>query len=208
MIIVAVTQVRLQSHQFQYNYSVTGVFAEKEITLLQSTLDLFYNTVGVALGEVLISRDLCIKLERNRGNNFRDPYLVCLNTSGLTEWTVVHELGHALDASRGWQLSRMMKRELGSGFPIKPLHKVFPKWKLFWYHIGSPPPPCGVDKNFNQVEDFAETVTAYIFPDKAKQKAETRGYPYEKWGYDHFHHTPRGMFFQGLLAEREYKTPS
>ena len=179
---MAVTPVRLQSHQFQYNYSVAGSFTEKEVVLLQSTLDLFYNVVGIALGEVLISKDLCVTLEKNSGNHFLAPYQVCLNTNGLTEWTIVHELGHALDASRDWQLSRRMKRELGSGFPFKPLHKLYPKWKLLWYHVGSPPPPCGVDKNFNQLEDFAETVTAYIFPDKAKQKAETRGYPYGEVG--------------------------
>ena len=125
--------------------------------------------------------------------------LVRLNPRGLTEWTVVHELAHAWDAANDWLISDIMRKETHSGFPFVWLHKTFPKKKLFWYHVGSPPAPCGVDKNFNAREDFAEALTAYIFPDEAYSRAVKRGYSYEANGYTHFHQTPRGKFIREIL---------
>jgi hypothetical protein len=57
-----------------------------------------------------------------------------------------------------------------------------------------------VDKNFNAIEDFAESVTAFLYPEEAAKRAAERGYPYEKWGYAHFHETPRGLFIQELFV--------
>lgn len=202
------TTVALTSNRYQYNYSITGAFLESELDLIQKCLVRFFEVVGVNLGGVLISSGMCIKVEKQKGNNFRLPYQICLDPRGLTEWTVTHELGHALDASNGWELSRQMKLVTGSGFPIRYMHKLNPRWKLFWYRVGSPPPPCGVDKNFNSLEDFAETVTAFIFPDIAYEKAKKREYPYEKWGYTHFHDTPRGKYFYNLITQKEFKAPS
>jgi len=125
--------------------------------------------------------------------------LVRLNPRNLTEWTVVHELAHAWDAANDWLISDLMRKETHSGFPCRWLHTSFPQHKLFWYHVGSPPAPCGVDKKFNAREDFAEALTAYIFPEEARRRAAVRGYPYERYGYDHFHQTPRGKFIREIL---------
>lgn len=195
--------LRLNSPRHAYNYSLAGNFAEKEVNLLAKSFELFFDVVGDRLGNVLVTREMCFQLEARGGNYLKSPALICLNTNQLSQWTVLHELGHALDASRGWQLSRRMQLATGSGFPLKFVHKLRPQWRMFWYHVGSPPPPCGVNAKFNAIEDFAETVAAYILPEKAKEKAASKGYHYENYGYSHFHQTPRGQFFTGLLNEEE-----
>jgi hypothetical protein len=132
--------------------------------------------------------------------------LVRLNPRGLTEWTVVHELAHAWDASQGWRLSVALREHTYSRAAWGWLRKLFPESPLFWYRVGSPPPPCGAGRNFTAREDFAESVTAFIFPEKAMEKASKRNMPYEKFGYSHFHNTPRGEFIQALIQSKE--TPS
>jgi hypothetical protein len=132
--------------------------------------------------------------------------LVRLNPRGLTEWTVVHELAHAWDAANGWQISEKMRKHTHSGFPSLWLHKCYPQKKAFWYKVGSPPAPCGVDKNFTAREDFAEALTAYLFPDEAHKRASKRNASYEFNGFIHFHDTPRGKFIKSLTETKN--TPS
>ncbi len=125
--------------------------------------------------------------------------LVRLNPKYITEWTVVHELAHAWDAANNWLISDLLRRDTHSGFRFHWLHLRYRERKQFWYHIGSPPAPCGVDKNFNAKEDFAESVTAYLFPDEARRRASKRGFSYEFNGFIHFHDTPRGKFIHSLF---------
>ena len=125
--------------------------------------------------------------------------LVRLNPDHMTEWTVVHELAHAWDAANNWLISDIMRKETHSGFRFHWLHMRFRERKQFWYHVGNPPAPCGVDKNFDAKEDFAESLTAYLFPEDARRKASKRGYSYEFNGFIHFHDTPRGKFILSLL---------
>lgn len=190
---------RLVSKQFSYDYSLKGGCTIREAELLETCVERFFSVVGTGLGKPLISKALDIRLDDKKGNNFQAPHLMHLNPRGLTEWTVTHELSHALDAAFHWQLSHQMREATRSGFLSKAIHFTYPNWRFFWYRVGSPPPPCGVDKKFNSLEDFAEALTAFIYPDMAKRKAEARGYPYEKWGYTHFQETPRGRYIQSLL---------
>lgn len=125
--------------------------------------------------------------------------LIRLNPDGMTEWTVVHELAHAWDAANGWKLSEQMSKATGSFFPSRWLHMRHPKDPAYWYHVGSPPAPCGIDKNFNAKEDFAESVTAYLFPEEAHRRAEIRKAAYEEKGFTHFHETPRGKYIKALF---------
>ncbi len=125
---------------------------------------------------------------------------VKLNPNGMTEWTVVHELAHAWDAAHDWQISKQMSKATHSGFLSKRLHKLFPTNPRFWYRVGLPPAPCGIDKNFNEKEDFAEAVTAYLFPDDARKKASKRNASYEFNGFIHFHDTPRGRYIRKLFG--------
>jgi hypothetical protein len=43
--------------------------------------------------------------------------------------------------------------------------------RLVSYDPGTWPPPAGIDMGFNAKEDFAESVTAFVYPGKAKQAA-------------------------------------
>lgn len=195
--------VRLLSAKYRFDYALTGAASTRDTALLITSLERFFSTVGDSLSEPLRAMNLEVRLDRKGGNNYQGGK-IRYNPGGLTEWTVTHELAHALDAAHGWQLSQQMRRYTGSGFTFRALHYARPSWKLFWYRVGSPPPPCGVDKNFNSLEGFAETVTAYIFPDEARRRAEARGYAYERWGYTRFHDTPRGQFFERLAtADKE-----
>jgi len=173
--------------------------------LLRAAIDRFYEVTGELYTTSNATGVYSIHLDAKGGNNFQKRDQIHLNPSNLTTWTVTHELAHSLDAAHGWQLSQQMRTFTGSGFPLKALHYAHPGWKVLWYRAGSPPPPCGIDKNFNSLEDFAETVTAYIYPEEAYGRARARGYPYEKWGYTHFHDTPRGKFFNQLI-DRQIKT--
>lgn len=186
-------------HQFQFIGTTCPVVEE----MLVDTINHFYLITGGLYRQQETSKVYSVHLDTRGGNNFQKGDKIYLNPINLTEWTVTHELAHALDAAYGWQLSQRMKAYTGSGFLCKPLHYARPLWKSFWYRAGSPPPPCGIDKNFNSLEDFAETVTAFIFPEEAKKRAEARGYPYEKWGYTHFQDTPRGQFFKGLMEQEK-----
>jgi hypothetical protein len=181
--------------QFQFIRSALPGLEE----MLVSVINRFYDLTGDIYSGVAVPAVYTVHLDAKGGNNFQKQDQIHFNPHNLTEWTVTHELAHSLDSAHGWRLSRMMRERTGSGYPFKILHHLRPTWKLFWYRVGSPPPPCGIDKNFNALEDFAETVTAYIFPEEAHQRAEARGHPYEKWGYGHFHFTPRGNFIASLL---------
>ena len=124
-----------------------------------------------------------------------DKGKITLNTgTGFDSWRVTHELAHAWDANYGWHLSGKMQQALGSGFRHPILHFLFPDNPDYWYDSGDGPPPAGIDKNFNAKEDFAESVTAYLYPDKALILAQQRNYPYEN-----FLETARGKFIQDLF---------
>ena len=148
---------------------------------------------------------MTIELAKTGINCLRDGKTTCLNVNGLTTWTITHELAHGWDASTGWQFSKRMAKTTRSGLLFPRLHLWRPPWKLFWYHVGSPPPPCGVDRHFNAIEDFAESVTAYLYPEEAARRAADRGYPYEQWGYIHFGETPRGKFIRALFEKEKSK---
>jgi RHS repeat-associated protein len=130
---------------------------------------------------------------------------IVLNAGGFTKWTVVHELAHAWDAVRGWRLSKEMQEAMGAGFAHPIRHFFNPGNPAWWYDPGQGPPPCGIDANFNEKEDFAEAVTAYVYPDRASQWAAERGWPYTDPGrgyaYASFLETPRGQFIAALLTD-------
>ena len=183
-------QVQAKTH-----FSLEGDWQERELQLLQVVYDHFTEVCGVNP----LTFPVKIKLAHTGINCVLSSGTICYNANALTTWTVTHELAHAWDKANGWQYSQRMRKATRSGFPWKAIHRLHPQWKFFWYRVGSPPPPCGVDKNFNSVEDFAEAVTAYLYPDEAAVKAQKRGMPYQNWGYQHFHQTPRGHFIRMLI---------
>jgi hypothetical protein len=128
---------------------------------------------------------------------------ITLNVSGFGEWTVVHELGHAWDGATRWRLSKDMQRAVGAGFAHPLLHFLAPEKKEYWYDPGQGPPPCGLDRRFNRLEDFAEAVTAFVHPAEAARLAAERGWPYTDpdrgYEYADFGATPRGQFIRALV---------
>jgi hypothetical protein len=133
----------LVSTRHAYQFSLSGNPSNKTAVMIKECSDKFFDVIGAGLGHTLLANRMEIKVEVNKGNNFRLPYQICLDPRGLTEWTVTHELSHALDGSTNWTLSRRMREETGSRFWFKFLHTLRPSWKLFWYRVSSPPPPCG-----------------------------------------------------------------
>jgi len=71
-------------------------------------------------------------------------------------WTVVHELAHAWDGANGWQLSKDLERYTGGRTT-----------RQHGYDYGGTPPK-GANASFTHLEDFAESVTAFIYPDVAQ----------------------------------------
>jgi len=97
-----------------------------------------------------------------------------------------------------------MQQTVEAGFAHPILHWFHPDDPAYWYDLGQGPPPCGVDQNFDREEDFAESVTAYVYPQEAQQKATARGWPYvdaaRGYNYANFLATPRGQFINTLMV--------
>lgn len=195
---------RLAEH---FGFQLDGEWVEECLRVVEESSTRFFALFPRESPLQQWAKSLVVRLQGMSHGGMTQVNLVRLNPVNLTTWTVAHEFAHAWDASLGWRLSRQLKAETGSGFTFKFIHTKWPRWKFFWYYAGSPPPPCGVDKNFTAAEDFAETVAAYIFPEEAKRRAAARGYPYEKWGYQHFHDTPRGQFLKRLLEAEKKDAP-
>lgn len=183
----------------RYGIHANGAWSEDAIRVLEESSFLFF---GLAPDNFRLwhwVENLSIRLEEIPQGGLTSKNLIRLNPANLTNWTVIHELAHAWDASQGWKLSAWFAVTTGSQINYPLIHRLFPKDKRFWYAVGSPPPPCGSDATFNRLEDFAESVTATLFPEEAKRRADQRGWGYETWGYRHFHDTPRGKLIHQLV---------
>jgi len=189
----------LDEMQIKTGITLSGGWQERELALLEEVL-MRYRKAGMPVPFPYPER---IALEPSGKNCLVKGKGICLNANGLTSWTICHELAHAWDAANGWHFSRAMRKATKSGFLWQLFHHWQPEWRLFWYRVGSPPPPCGVDKHFNAIEDFAEAVTAFLYPEEAARRACERGMPYEHWGYAHFHDTPRGKFIRKLISRQQ-----
>jgi hypothetical protein len=148
-----------------------------------------------------------IQLSEIPKGGYGKAHSVTLNQGGFDVWTVVHELAHALDGAHGWTYSQQMRHCMHAGYKncwIWLMHILRPGEKQYWFDPGVGPPPCGEDGNFNEKEDFAEAITAHVFPDEAKQRAASRGWPYNDpargYSFENFHDTPRGKFIQELIS--------
>jgi hypothetical protein len=147
------------------------------------------------------------RIVQTRHGGFGRAHGVSLNRNGFEVWTVVHELGHAWDGVNGWKLSERMRNRVGAGRHKRWYglpHLFWPADKRYWYYPGNNPPPCGIDANFNAKEDFAEAVTASVFPEEAARRADARGWPYADpargYAYASYSETPRAGFILELLS--------
>jgi hypothetical protein len=100
----------------------------------------------------------------------------------IDTWTVVHELAHVWDANSRWRLSKALEAYTG-GYTnwVAMLIKKgrgncdeggrWPGCNRFGYFYGDVP-PAGSDQNFNRKEDFAESVTAYVYPAEVQRRVD------------------------------------
>jgi RHS repeat-associated protein len=147
------------------------------------------------LGRVVIAR------RQMRKGGWGDAHSVTLNADYFDRWTVVHELSHAWDGANGWRLSKGLQEYVGGKALRWP--RVLRPGIHYRYDPGMWPPPAGIDMSFNAKEDFAESVTAFVYPGEAKGKAETRRVPYIEYGYTNYYQTPRARYIAKLLGRTE-----
>ena len=184
----------------QNNVYFQGDWSEKTLEILDEASNNLFSVISQPMEGWEWFKNLVIRAENIPQLGLTSKGLVRLNPGSLSQWTVVHEFAHAWDFATGLRLSRRMKRFTHSWGPVPILHLLSPDDNRFWYHVGSMPPPCGSDKHFNRLEDFAEAVAAYVYPEEARKRAADRGMAYDRFGYASYYETPRGQFIKGLIA--------
>jgi len=140
------------------------------------------------------------------------------------KWTVVHEFAHAWDRNHGWTLQNQLQTytlgftggtpefcEITNSVPDFD-GNALPGCNFASYFYGGVPPK-GSDSGFNKGEDFAESVTALVYPVPAQeevQKFERGSFTYIQNGkiltgfygqylyYDNYRNMPRYNFINSL----------
>lgn len=130
----------------------------------------------------------------------------------IDAWAVVHEMAHVWDANSSWRLSKALENYTGGHTNLLEMlvrkgrgqcdeQNRLPGCNRFGYFYGDIP-PAGSDQNFNRKEDFAESVTAYVYPalvqarvDRFKDDDRYREVLY----YSDYTKTPRWAFVDGLI---------
>jgi RHS repeat-associated protein len=123
--------------------------------------------------------------------------------NGNPEWSIVHELAHSWDFSRNTTLTAGLLKETGGYNDNQGAYD-------YWHHLcGVKDSGCnkdgyywgdipakGVDAGFTPTQDFAESVTAYVYPLTALSVTQTQ-FPFLK--YSNFRTTKRGIYVQNLF---------
>jgi hypothetical protein len=89
--------------------------------------------------------------------------------TSIDKWTVVHEFAHAWDRNYGWTLNNY----LGGSIAKRPKDCDPANAKpgcnsAGYFYVGIP--PAGSGPTFNRLEDFAESVAAFVYPSTAEAK--------------------------------------
>ena len=144
-----------------------------------------------------VSIDRSVGLTRSNGN--------IVLTSGFSDWTLAHELGHALNFANNRAYENGLQEAVGAGkgeWWKVVLRDIYPDIEGLWYDPGSSPPAFGIDANFNASEDFAESFAAVVLTERALAKniKDWRDTKYS-WSkeYQHFYNTPRGRYVLSIL---------
>ena len=185
----------------QFNVQLEGDWPEEKLDLLYEASEQLFIKLLPSIENINWMNNLVIRSEEMPQLGLTSKGLIRFNVKYLSSWTIVHEFAHAWDFAKYLNLSWRMRRFTHSWGPIPILRELFPENAAFWYHVRALPPPCGTDKNFSRLEDFAEAVTAYVYPDEAKKRAAERGMAYELYGYESFMATPRGQFIYQLIND-------
>lgn len=175
-----------------------------DLTSAMGGIDKFARQIGsVTISQVDVT---------SRGQASKGRVEFTTGSISIDTWTVVHELGHIWDANFGWRLSRALQAYTGGRtcWPAMHVKKWFgrcdkerrlPGCNQFGYFYGCRP-PAGADGNFSRLEDFAESVTAYVYPDVAQSRV-MRFEGHDSYGellyYPDFTQTSRWAFVDGLI---------
>ena len=124
------------------------------------------------------------------------------NSSSIDKWTVVHEFAHAWDRSYGWDLSDGIGGYIGDRPKNCDSNNRKPGCNdAGYFYTGIPPAGSGI--GFNQLEDFAESVTAFVYPSTAEAKVavykndpQLRQYLY----YSDYSQTTRWQYINALIS--------
>jgi hypothetical protein len=131
-----------------------------------------------------------------------------INYANLDKWTVVHEFGHAWDRNLNWQLAEKLEQYTKGHTSL--LEKIglsncdtdqrLPGCNNAGYFY-SGPPSTGSGSGFDKVEDFAESVTAAVYPTQAQSKVQKYlGHKlYSGLYYADYTKTTRWSFINGLI---------
>ncbi len=127
-------------------------------------------------------------------------------TKSFGNWTIVHELGHAWDANFDHHLSQGLEKYTGghtssTGATGCDKDNRFPGCNNAKYFYGGIP-PAGSGSGFTRGEDFAESVTAYVYPARAQakvQKYEEDPLYKDILYYADYTETLRWQYIDGLL---------
>jgi hypothetical protein len=140
-------------------------------------------------------------------------------------WAAVHELSHVWDGNNNWELSRYLESYTG-GYTLSPSSVDTPAYCQIdiehempgcndagYFYGGVPPKTSG--GSFDRYEDFAESVTAYVYPSEARAVVGSQLAKYEKLyksknpdlyqiyysllSYDDYRATERGQFVEMLF---------
>jgi hypothetical protein len=183
----------------RYKLNVLGTWIPEALVTLNDACN---DLIKAFAGRVpLWMRGLKVSLEEMSPRGLASRGLIRLNPINLTKWTIIHEIGHACDFSFATLPSFLLQKSTHSSDPFVHARKTNNDPKC-WYIVGSPPAPCGVDRNFNRLEDFAESFAALVYPELAREKAEAMknlDFHYSTYGYGSFRETPRGRFMQKLI---------
>jgi hypothetical protein len=108
-----------------FGFTLTGAWPETSLFIIaQAAADfcqVFHLTQSVQQNWL---RQLIISLQSFDYGGLTSYRHMRLNPQGLTTWTVVHEFGHAWDASQFWTLSWRMLWATHSRGPAPVLHQL------------------------------------------------------------------------------------
>ncbi len=116
-------------------------------------------------------------------------------------WTVSHELAHALDQFNGGKYSQGLEAwTWGETIDIDSNGDGILDSKQYNYQ-GTP--AKGADKNFTRGEDFAESLTTFLYPEVAKRYINKyfNGPQFVSFHYDNYYLLPRARYILTLINQ-------
>ena len=162
-----------------------GAWELQELDTVQEGIQDLASIMGGAQGFAANFGGVEISRAKMEAAGLGKSHQVTLNARGFSKWTLVHELAHAWDAANGWGLSEGLEQFTGG----------VTTGILFWrkYQWGDVPAK-GADENFNKYEDFAESLTAFLYPEEAQAYVQQNFGNQPQFQYANYYQTRRALY--------------